>query len=73
MLEEPHLEWGMLRDGALEFMAPEDAGVFRSAVLGLWLDETAFWRDDMGALLARLEEGLASEEFLRFREARRAR
>jgi hypothetical protein len=55
-------------------MAPDDAGVFRSALLPrLWLYEPTFWRDDMGALLARLEEGLASEEFLRFREARRAR
>jgi hypothetical protein len=62
-LEEPHLEWGMLRDGALEFMAPEDAGVFRSAVLGLWLDETAFWRDDMRSMLAPLKAGLASEGF----------
>jgi len=53
----------MLRDGALEFMAPEDAGVFRSAVLGLWLDETAFWRDDMRSMLAPLKAGLASEGF----------
>jgi len=73
LLEERRVEWRVLRGGAFQLMAPDGAGVFRSGVLpGLWLDEPAFWRDDIPAVLARLEEGLRSEEFRKFHEARSA-
>ena len=74
LLEERRLEWRALRGGAFQLVTPREAGVFRSGVLpGLWLDEPAFWRNDIPGALACLEEGLASEEFLRFQQAKRAR
>ena len=74
LLEERRLEWRVLREGTFQLMAPDEAGVSRSSVLpGLWLDEPAFWRDDIAAVLARLEEGLASEEFRAFQQAHTTR
>jgi Uma2 family endonuclease len=70
LLEERRLEWRMLRAGAFQLTTPDDDGVFRSSVLpGLWLDEPAFWRDDIPAVLPRLEQGLTSGEFLLFQQA----
>jgi hypothetical protein len=34
----------------------------------LWIDEPAFWREDETRLLAVLEEGLNSPEFLEFKQ-----
>ena len=74
LLEERSLEWRVLPDSAFHLMASDEAGVFRSSVLpGLWLDEPAFWCDDLAAVLARLRDGLASEEFRAFQQAHRAR
>jgi Uma2 family endonuclease len=74
LLEEQRLEWRVLRSGRYQLMPPDGAGVFRSEELpGLWLDERAFWADDLGAMLSRLEEGMASSEFREFRDSRKAR
>ncbi|MBV9743606.1 MAG: hypothetical protein JO099_07575 [Acidobacteriia bacterium] len=51
-------------------MSPSE-GVFRSKVFpGLWLDQRAFWNNDLTAILARLEQGLQSAEFQQFHENR---
>lgn len=53
-----------------QLMAPDKAGVSRFGVLpGLWLDELAFLAGRHSRALARLEEGLASEEFRAFQQA----
>jgi hypothetical protein len=71
LVEEQRLEWRALQGGRFQLMLPDGAGIFRSRVLpGLWLDERAFWNNDIPGVLARLEEGLKSAEFKEFRESR---
>jgi Uma2 family endonuclease len=73
LLEEQRLEWRVLRNERYQLMAADSAGVFRSEVLpGLWLEEPAFWANDMGAMLSRLEEGMASVAFREFLQSRKA-
>ena len=61
--------WFILRDGRFEPLPPDPDGLYRSqAFPGLWLDEAAFVRDDGRALLAALQQGLASPEHAAFVE-----
>ncbi|MBI3923245.1 MAG: Uma2 family endonuclease [Armatimonadetes bacterium] len=60
-------DWFILRDGVYESSTPDDAGVLRSDVFpGLRLQPEAFWSDDLAAMLATLQQGLASEEHATF-------
>jgi hypothetical protein len=69
LIEERRFEWRILDQGRYRFMEAGD-GIFRSRILpGLWIDEPAFWREDETRLLAVLEEGLNSPEFLEFKRA----
>jgi Uma2 family endonuclease len=69
LLEEQRIEWRVLQQGRFRLLQPDSAGIFRSEVFpGLWLDERAFWNNDLPGLLATLEQGLQSEAFLSFRE-----
>ena len=64
---EQHLDWFVLREGIYESLAPDDKGVLRSEVFpGLWLLTEALWSNDMTAILAILQEGLASAEHTNF-------
>ena len=46
---------------------PEPDGVYRSEVFpGLWFDPVAFFAEDMDALIATLERGLATPEHAAF-------
>ena len=50
-----------LEDGSYRLMRPEADGIFRSKVFpGLWLDSSAFWRNDGVGLLTVLEQGVQS-------------
>ncbi len=67
LLEEERVEWRVLRNGRYQLMAADASGVFRPEGLpGLWLEEPAFWANDLAAMLARLEEGMASVAFREF-------
>jgi Uma2 family endonuclease len=66
---EKRLDWFVLREGVYEGLKPDEKGIFRSEVFpGLWLQPEAFWAGDLAALLAALQEGLASPEYTAFVE-----
>ena len=61
------LDWYILREGTYERLEPDENGVIRSeAFPGLRLAVSALLADDMAAVLATLQEGLASPEHAAF-------
>jgi Uma2 family endonuclease len=73
LVEEKRFEWRILQQGRYELLEAA-GGLLRSRIFpGLWIDEAAFWRADGARLLALLDEGLRSPEFVGFqrRSARR--
>ena len=66
-LDPREIRWFALRDARLVDLAPGPDGVFRSEVFpGLWLDPAAYFAEDLDALTATLERGLASPEHVAF-------
>jgi Uma2 family endonuclease len=61
LLEERRIEWRVLNDdGSYDLLDPKD-GTYRSRIFpGLWVNEHAFWAGDTAAMIATLNEGLAS-------------
>ena len=67
---EQAVVWFALREGVYEPLQPDEKGILRSAVFpGLWLQPKALWENDLAALLAVLQEGLASPAHVAFVEA----
>ena len=67
LLHEREVRWHHLTAGNYELLPPDAAGVLRSRVFpGLWLDARALLAGDMRKVLAKLDEGLASEEHQAF-------
>ncbi len=63
------VDWLVLREGVYERLEPDAAGVLRSERFpGLWLDVPALLAGDLAAVLATLQEGLASAEHTTFVE-----
>lgn len=57
------LDWFVLREGRYERLLPDPGGVLKSEVFpGLWLVAPALLNGDLAAVLARLQEGIASPE-----------
>lgn len=66
---EQRLDWFALHDDGYRLLQPDEQGILRSQVFpGLWLQPAAFWSGDLAALLAVLQEGLASPEHAAFVE-----
>lgn len=66
-VEDQHIDWRLLRDGAFVLMDPDREGLYRSQVFpGLWLDPIAMVRDDLATVLDVVRRGLASPEHDRF-------
>ena len=66
-VDDGEVDWFVLRGGAYERLAADAQGILHSAAFpGLRLDVPALLRDDMPALLATLERGLASKEHAAF-------
>ncbi len=72
---EGRIDWFALEEDVYETLAPDENGVLHSRVFaGLWLQPDAFWAGDpstgsgqaLVALLAVLQEGLASAEHADF-------
>ncbi len=60
---EQQVDWFILREGVYESLAPDAAGILRSELFpGLWLQPQTLWDGDLAALLAALQQGLASPE-----------
>ncbi len=69
---EQAVVWFILREGVYEPLQPDEKGILRSEVFpGLWLQPKALWENDLVALLAVLQEGLASPAHAAFVEALR--
>lgn len=63
------LDWFALREGSYQRLEPDEAGVLRSEVFpGLWLAGPALLAGDLAAVLATLQEGLATPEHAAFVE-----
>jgi hypothetical protein len=61
------IDWFTLRQGRYDPILPGADGLLRSEVFpGLWLDAAAMLRDDMPAVAAALQRGLASPEHAAF-------
>lgn len=61
------LDWLILREGSYERLEPDEAGILKSEVFpGLWLAVSSLLAGDMPAVLATLQEGLASPEHAAF-------
>lgn len=61
------LDWLVLRDTEYRPLPPDEHGVVRSeAFPGLWLNVTALLADDMAAVMATLQQGIASSEHAAF-------
>jgi Uma2 family endonuclease len=59
--------WHVLRDGQLVIVPPDTDGLYRSEVFpGLWLDPLALLTDNLDALIATLDRGLAAPEHAAF-------
>jgi Uma2 family endonuclease len=64
---EQEATWFALREGVYEPLPADEAGILHSEVFpGLWLNAPAFWANDLAAVLATLQEGLASPEHAAF-------
>lgn len=64
---EQRMDWFALREGVYETLSPDENGVLHSEVFpGLWLQPAALWSGDLAAMLAVLQEGLASPEHAAF-------
>lgn len=61
------IDWFVLRDSEYHPLAPGDDGVLRSTVFpGLWLDFAAMLEGRLDAVLARLQNGMATDEHQQF-------
>ena len=64
---ERRVHWFVLRDGVYDRLQPDTAGILRSDLFpGLWLQPELIWTGDLAALLAVLQQGLASPEHADF-------
>ncbi len=69
LIYEQEIRWHVLVDGTYQLLPPDADGIWRSRVFpGLWLDGAALLRDDAAAVLAKLQEGIASPEHRAFVE-----
>jgi Uma2 family endonuclease len=66
-VQDEAIDWFGLENGRYAAQSRDANGILRSRVMpGLWLDSTALVRGDLKAVLAVLEQGLASPEHAAF-------
>ncbi len=67
LVYEQEIRWHVLVGDTYELLPPDADGIWRSRVFpGLWLDGAALLRGDVSAVLAKLQEGIASPEHRAF-------
>jgi Uma2 family endonuclease len=60
---DKQINWFELKDGEYVLLAPDEAGAIKSNVFpGLWLAVNDLLNGDLAKVLAKLNEGLATEE-----------
>jgi len=64
---EHRLDWFILREGVYETLLDANGVLCSETFPGLWLQPSALWSGDLAAMLAVLNEGLASPEHAAFR------
>jgi Uma2 family endonuclease len=68
------IDWFSLKEGEYVRMSADEDGLYKSEVFpGLWLDAAAIVRDDMPAVIAALNRGLASPDHTKFLEELKSR
>jgi Uma2 family endonuclease len=61
------IDWFVARGDTFELLVPNALGILRSEVFpGLWLDAAALIRGDLSAVVAALQQGIASPEHATF-------
>lgn len=66
---DQRVDWFILREGVYESLAVDANGVIRSEIFpGLWLQPATLWSGDLTAMLAVLQDGLASPDHAAFVE-----
>jgi Uma2 family endonuclease len=64
---DAEVDWFVLREGRYDRLTPGADGVYRSEIFpGLWLDPAALLRGDVAAVLAVVQQGIASPEHAAF-------
>ncbi|MEZ4865160.1 MAG: hypothetical protein R3C14_27840 [Caldilineaceae bacterium] len=57
----------MLRENGYVELTPDEAGILRSTIVpGLWLQPSAIWDNNLAAILATLQAGVAAPEHMAF-------
>ncbi len=70
LTQEQRIEWWRLDGSAYVPLAADKHGVVKSTVFpGLWLDVPSLLKDEMRAVLAKLQAGIASREASSFRKS----
>lgn len=65
-VHEQETFWHVWQDGRYVRLHPDSEGVFCSRVFpGFWFHSRAFWAGDMATVLATLQEGMRSAEYLK--------
>ncbi len=66
---EQQVTWFVLREGVYQPLESDEQGILCSEIFpGLWLQPAALWAGDLTAMLAILQQGLASTEHTTFVE-----
>jgi Uma2 family endonuclease len=66
-VRDEDIDWFVLREGRYDPLPSDAAGIYRSEVFpGFWLDRSAARRGDTAAMLATLQQGIASPEHAAF-------
>jgi Putative restriction endonuclease len=67
LLADKEVHWHYLKDGSYQLLEPDGEEVYRSLVFpGLWLDSKALLQGRMSQVLATLQKGMASQEYVQF-------
>jgi Uma2 family endonuclease len=66
-VQDHEIDWFALTEGQYKRLVPAEDGIVRSVVFpGLWLDTAALVRGDLAAVLAVLQQGIASADHAEF-------
>jgi Uma2 family endonuclease len=69
-MNERIISWFALHEDTYVALVSNEEGILQSQIFpGLWFDTNGFWKDDMPAVLATLQRGMASSAYRNFTES----